>query len=174
MQLWESARSVPSATILLPFTVLDSFAGVFSRPVATGPDPDGQQRLSRDPGPSHSLVVVREDLGSLFYLLVLAVLSLNRFLLAGSFASLSNVGGRNLLVTTNGISPPSRTARTGRTCRSTLVRLSAACHVSAFEWHTRPVRHVAIPRFRCSERYLDVKRSVRRGTCPPGTHTFDI
>jgi hypothetical protein len=29
-------------------------------------------------------------------------------------------------------------------------------------------------RFRCSERYLDVKRSVRRGICPPGTHTFDI
>jgi len=27
---------------------------------------------------------------------------------------------------------------------------------------------------RCSGRYLDVKRSVRRGTCPPGTHTFDI
>src|ERR1035437_10680650 len=27
---------------------------------------------------------------------------------------------------------------------------------------------------RCSGRYLDVKRSVRRGTCPPGTPTFDI
>ena len=42
------------------------------------------------------------------------------------------------------------------------------------ERQDREVRHALEPCFRCSERYLDVKRSVRRGTCPPGTHTFDI
>ena len=36
------------------------------------------------------------------------------------------------------------------------------------------LRHALRPRFLCSERYLDVKKSVRRGTCPPGTHAFDI
>jgi hypothetical protein len=38
----------------------------------------------------------------------------------------------------------------------------------------RPIPHALEPSFRCSERYLDVKRSVRRGTCPPGKHTVDI
>src|ERR1035437_8726434 len=54
------------------------------------------------------------------------------------------------------------------------------------QWRCRPSRcgglnvimakyaTLSEPSFRCSERYLDVKRSVRRGTCPPGTHTFDI
>jgi len=52
-----------------------------------------------------ALLVVRDDVGGLFYLLVLAAFSVNRFLLAGLSASLPHVVSRELLVTANGVSP---------------------------------------------------------------------
>jgi hypothetical protein len=56
-----------------------------------------------------ALLVVNDDLGWLFYLLVLTAFSLNRFLLAGLSAGLPHVVSRDLLVTANGVSPTSGT-----------------------------------------------------------------
>jgi MFS family permease len=50
-------------------------------------------------------LVVRGDVGWLFYLLVLITFSVNRFLLAGLSASMPHVVGSELLVTANAVSP---------------------------------------------------------------------
>ncbi len=93
------------ATILLPFTILGPFVGVFL---------DRWQRrrilmLSNAVRAALLLViafpVMRHDLGILFYLLVLSAFSVNRFLLAGLSAGLPHVVDRDLLVTANAVSP---------------------------------------------------------------------
>jgi hypothetical protein len=60
------------------------------------------------------------------------------------------------------------------TCRSMPVSCRTLAMCRGFERYNRQVRHAPKPRFPCSSLYLDVKRSVWRGTCPQGTHTFDI
>jgi len=93
------------ATILLPFTFLGPFAGVFL---------DRWQRrrilvLSNAIRAALLLViallVMRDELGIPFYLLVLGAFSVNRFLLAGLSAGLPHVVTRDLLVTANALSP---------------------------------------------------------------------
>jgi MFS family permease len=103
------AIAVAFATILLPFTVFGPFAGVFL-------DRWPRRRILMASNAIRAilllaiaLLVVRGDVGWLFYLLVLAAFSLNRFLLAGLSASLPHVVGRELLVTANGVSPTSGT-----------------------------------------------------------------
>ena len=97
------------ATILLPFSVLGPFVGVFL------------DRWSR----RRTLVVAnllrvvllvvlswlvgQGAMGLAFYGLVLAAFSVNRFLLAGLSASLPHVVPRDLLVTANAVSPTSGT-----------------------------------------------------------------
>ena len=103
------AIAVAFATILLPFTVLGPFAGVFL-------DRWPRRRILMFSNAVRAillvviaLLVVRADVGWLFYLLVLTAFSLNRFLLAGLSASLPHVVSRELLVTANGVSPTSGT-----------------------------------------------------------------
>ena len=97
------------ATILLPFSVLGPFVGVFL------------DRWSR----RKTLVVAnlvrvallvmvawlvgRGEMGWAFYALVLGAFSVNRFLLAGLSASLPHVVPRDLLVSANAVSPTSGT-----------------------------------------------------------------
>lgn len=93
------------ATILLPFSVLGPFVGVF---------------LDRWPRRMTlvisnlvravllvlvALLVAHDSVGALFFVLVLAAFSVNRFLLAGLSASLPHVVDRNLLVTANSVVP---------------------------------------------------------------------
>jgi MFS family permease len=99
------AIAVAFATILLPFTVLGPFVGVFL-------DRWPRRRILMASNAIRAilllviaLLVVRDDVGGLFYLLVLAAFSVNRFLLAGLSASLPHVVSRELLVTANGVSP---------------------------------------------------------------------
>jgi len=99
------AIAVAFATILLPFTVLGPFVGVFL-------DRWSRRRILMASNAIRvilllviALLVVRDDVGWLFYLLVLAAFSVNRFLLAGLSASLPHVVSRELLVTANGVSP---------------------------------------------------------------------
>ena len=99
------AIAVAFATILLPFTVLGPFVGVFL-------DRWLRRRILMVSNAIRAilllviaLLVVRDDVGGLFYLLVLAAFSVNRFLLAGLSASLPHVVSRELLVTANGVSP---------------------------------------------------------------------
>jgi MFS family permease len=96
------AIAVAFATILLPFTVLGPFVGVFL-------DRWPRRRILMASNAIRAilllviaLLVVRDDVGGLFYLLVLAAFSVNRFLLAGLSASLPHVVSRELLVTANG------------------------------------------------------------------------
>ena len=103
------AIAVAFATILLPFTVLGPFAGVFL-------DRWPRRRILMASNAIRAilllviaLLVVNDDLGWLFYLLVLTAFSLNRFLLAGLSAGLPHVVSRDLLVTANGVSPTSGT-----------------------------------------------------------------
>jgi MFS family permease len=95
------------ATILLPFTVFGPFVGVLL-------DRWSRRRILMASNASRAvlllliaLLVVRDDVGWLFYLLVLTAFSVNRFLLAGLSASLPHVVSRDLLVTANAISPTS-------------------------------------------------------------------
>ena len=99
------AIAVAFATILLPFTLLGPFVGVFL-------DRWPRRRILMASNAIRAvlllviaLLVVRDDVGWLFYLLVLAAFSVNRFLLAGLSASLPHVVSRELLVTGNGVSP---------------------------------------------------------------------
>ncbi len=93
------------ATILLPFSVLGPFVGVF---------------LDRWPRRTTlvvsnliravllvlvALLVGSDKVGPVFFVLVLAAFSVNRFLLAGLSASLPHVVDRNLLVTANSVVP---------------------------------------------------------------------
>ena len=103
------AIAVAFATILLPFTVLGPFAGVFL-------DRWPRRRILMASNAIRAilllvvaLLVLNDDLGWLFYLLVLTAFSLNRFLLAGLSAGLPHVVSRDLLVTANGVSPTSGT-----------------------------------------------------------------
>ncbi|MEP6648929.1 MAG: MFS transporter [Lapillicoccus sp.] len=93
------------ATILLPFSVLGPFVGVFL------------DRWSRRLTLMVSnlirfgllilvaLLVSRDNVGMPFFVLVLAAFSVNRFLLAGLSASLPHVVARDLLVTANSVVP---------------------------------------------------------------------
>ena len=99
------AIAVAFATILLPFTVLGPFVGVFL-------DRWPRRRILMASNSIRAilllviaLLAVRDDVGWLFYLLVLAAFSVNRFLLAGLSAGLPHVVSRELLVTANGVSP---------------------------------------------------------------------
>jgi MFS family permease len=93
------------ATILLPFTLLGPFVGVFL-------DRWPRRRILMASNAIRAmlllviaLLVVRDDVGWVFYLLVLAAFSVNRFVLAGLSASLPRVVSRELLVTANAVSP---------------------------------------------------------------------
>jgi MFS family permease len=100
-----SAIAVGFATILLPFTVLGPFIGVFL-------DRWSRRRILMASNAVRAVLllviaslVVRGDVGWAFYVLVLAAFSVNRFLLAGLSASLPHVVTRELLVTANAVSP---------------------------------------------------------------------
>jgi MFS family permease len=94
------------ATILLPFSVLGPFVGVFL------------DRWSRRLTLMVSnlircglllvvaLLVSRDNMGLPFFVLVLACFSVNRFFLAGLSASLPHVVERHLLVMANSVVPP--------------------------------------------------------------------
>lgn len=93
------------ATILLPFTVLGPFVGILL-------DRWRRRRIVMASNVIRAVLlfvvaqlVIRDDVGWLFYLLVLTVFSVNRFLLAGLAASPPHVVSRDLLVTANAISP---------------------------------------------------------------------
>jgi MFS family permease len=93
------------ATILLPFTVLGPFVGVFL-------DRWSRRRILMASNALRTILllaiavfVVAGDLGWAFYLLVLTAFSLNRFLLAGLSASVPHVVPRDLLVMANAVSP---------------------------------------------------------------------
>src|SRR5450631_1701225 len=99
------AIAVAFATILLPFTILGPFVGVlldrWSRRLILVASNAIRVTLLL----GIALLVARDDVGWLFYLLVLTAFSVNRFLLAGLSASLPHVVSRELLVTANGVSP---------------------------------------------------------------------
>jgi MFS family permease len=99
------AIAVAFATILLPFTILGPFVGVLL-------DRWSRRRILVASNAIRvilllvtALLVAGDNVGWLFYLLVLAAFSVNRFLLAGLSASLPHVVTRELLVTANGVSP---------------------------------------------------------------------
>ena len=97
------------ATILLPFSVLGPFVGVFL-------DRWSRRRTLVVSNLVRVLLLVlvawlvgRGETGWMFYGAVLAAFSVNRFLLAGLSASLPHVVPRDLLVTANAVSPTSGT-----------------------------------------------------------------
>ena len=99
------AIALAFATILLPFTVLGPFVGVFL-------DRWSRRRILMASNAIRAILllavalfVVGGDLGWAFYLLVLTAFSLNRFLLAGLSASVPHVVPRDLLVMANAVSP---------------------------------------------------------------------
>ena len=99
------AIALAFATILVPLTILGPFVGVFL-------DRWSRRRILMVSNAIRvvlllviALLVVRDDIGWLFYLFVLASFSVNRFLLAGLSASLPHVVSREFLVTANGVSP---------------------------------------------------------------------
>ena len=99
------AIAVAFATILLPFTILGPFVGVLL-------DRWSRRRILVISNGIRTilllviaLLVAGDNIGWLFYLLVLTAFSVNRFLLAGLSASLPHVVSRELLVTANGVSP---------------------------------------------------------------------
>ena len=100
-----SAIATAFATILLPFTALGPFVGVFL-------DRWSRRRILMVSNAIRvllllgvAILVVRDDISLVFYLLVLSAFSVNRFLLAGLSASLPHVVSRDLLVTANAVSP---------------------------------------------------------------------
>jgi MFS family permease len=104
-----SAIAVAFATILLPFTVPGPFVGV---PLDRWP----RRRILVASNDSRAVpllliaqLVVRGDVGWLFYLLVQTAFCVNRLLLAGLSASMPHVAGSELLVTANAVSPTSGT-----------------------------------------------------------------
>lgn len=99
------AMAAAFATILLPFTILGPFVGVFL-------DRWSRRRILITSNVVRvvlllgvALLVFRDDISLVFYLLVLSAFSVNRFLLAGLSASLPHVVSRELLVTANAVSP---------------------------------------------------------------------
>jgi MFS family permease len=93
------------ATVLLPFSVLGPFVGVFldrwSRRVTLMVSNLVRFALLV----LVALLVSRDSVGLPFFILVLAAFSVNRFLLAGLSASLPHVVDRELLVTANSVVP---------------------------------------------------------------------
>ncbi|HEX2704735.1 MAG TPA: MFS transporter, partial [Candidatus Lustribacter sp.] len=93
------------AVLLLPFSVLGPFAGVFldrwpRRAVLVTTNLVRALLLV-----GLAVLKVNDQVGGLFVVLVLAVLGLNRFLLAGLSASLPHVVDRDKLVTANAVTP---------------------------------------------------------------------
>lgn len=93
------------ATILLPFTLLGPFVGVFL-------DRWSRRRTLFVCNAVRAVILVavafqvsHDDVGWQFYALVLLAFSVNRFLLAGLSAGLPRVVPRELLVTANAVSP---------------------------------------------------------------------
>lgn len=100
-----AAIAVAFATILLPFTILGPFVGVFL-------DRWSRRRILMLSNAVRAILLIaiallvsRDDLGPVFYLLVLSAFSVNRFLLAGLSAGLPRVVTREVLVTANSVSP---------------------------------------------------------------------
>ncbi len=103
------AMATGFATILLPFSVLGPFVGVFL-------DRWSRRKILVVANLVRVLVLLvvawlvgQENVGWAFYGTVLAAFSVNRFLLAGLSASLPHVVPRDLLVTANAVSPTSGT-----------------------------------------------------------------
>lgn len=93
------------AVVLLPFTLLGPFVGVF-----LDRWPRRRTLVLCNVIRAGILVVVailiaRDDVGLLFFLVVLLAFSVNRFLLAGLSASLPHVVTREVLVTANAVTP---------------------------------------------------------------------
>ena len=93
------------ATILLPFSVLGPFVGVFL-------DRWSRRLILMVSNLVRAVVLVlvavlvaHDNVGLPFFVLVLAAFSVNRFLLAGLSASLPHVVDRDLLVTANSVVP---------------------------------------------------------------------
>lgn len=99
------AMATAFAVILLPFTLLGPFVGVFldrwpRRLILMASNAVRAVLLL-----VIALLVARNDVHWLFYALVLTAFSVNRFLLAGLSAGLPHVVSRELLVTANAVSP---------------------------------------------------------------------
>ena len=93
------------ATILLPFTVLGPFVGVFL-------DRWSRRRILVLSNAIRTVLLLgiavlvqRDNVGPLFYLLVLTAFSVNRFQLAGLSAGQPHVVSRDRLVTANAVAP---------------------------------------------------------------------
>ena len=93
------------ATILLPFSVLGPFVGVFLDRWSRRRTLMISNLIRAGLLVLVALLVSRDNVGPLFFVLVLAAFSVNRFLLAGLSASLPHVVDRDLLVTANSVVP---------------------------------------------------------------------
>ena len=156
------------AAILLPFTILGPFVGVFldwwsRRWILVASNAIRVFLLL-----VIALLVARDNVGWLFCPLVLLAFSVNRFLLAGLSASLPHVVRRELLVTANGVSP---------TC-GTLAYLcglgfGVAVHPRVAQRRHRPSRRsrvllpVRSPNLAASEPWAGPGGNRQRGTTGP-------
>lgn len=93
------------ATILLPFSVLGPFVGVFLDRWSRRMTLMVSNLIRTGVLVLVALLVSQDNVGPLFFVLVLAAFSVNRFLLAGLSASLPHVVDRDLLVTANSVVP---------------------------------------------------------------------
>jgi MFS family permease len=93
------------ATILLPFSVLGPFVGVFLDRWSRRLTLMVSNLIRAGLLVFVALLVSQDNVGPLFFVLVLAAFSVNRFLLAGLSASLPHVVDRDLLVTANSVVP---------------------------------------------------------------------
>jgi MFS family permease len=93
------------ATILLPFSVLGPFVGVFLDRWSRRLTLMVSNLIRAGLLVLVALLVSQDSVGPLFFILVLAAFSVNRFLLAGLSASLPHVVDRDLLVTANSVVP---------------------------------------------------------------------
>lgn len=93
------------ATILLPFSVLGPFVGVFLDRWSRRLTLMVSNLIRAGLLVVVALLVSQDNVGPLFFVLVLAAFSVNRFLLAGLSASLPHVVDRDLLVTANSVVP---------------------------------------------------------------------
>jgi MFS family permease len=93
------------ATILLPFSVLGPFVGVFLDRWSRRLILMVSNLIRAGLLVLVALLVAHDSVGLPFFVLVLAAFSVNRFLLAGLSASLPHVVNRDLLVTANSVVP---------------------------------------------------------------------
>lgn len=93
------------ATILLPFSVLGPFVGVFLDRWSRRRTLMVSNLIRTGLLVLVALLVGHDSVGLPFFVLVLAAFSVNRFLLAGLSASLPHVVDRDLLVTANSVVP---------------------------------------------------------------------